>query len=394
MGTSRNKVGCVPIAEVCGGNDSRSGPRLLAFLPDLGGGGAERSITELLAELKRVGVEIALVVADGSGPIRGELSPGIRLVDLRLTRTAHALLPLACEIRRFRPHTILSALDHGNVLATAAAIVAGYRCRRVLCQRSIMSYERAHASFARRVVWRTMLALAFRCANRIVCNSGAVQQDLQRFLWLDGGASIVIRNALDAARLEHLAREPLDQESLCWIGEDRLVIAVGSLEPVKNHSMLIDALGELSESERLKMVVLGEGGLRTLLSQRAASLGVQRRLRMPGYDPNPFRWMARADILVHPSMSEGCPNVVLQAMSLGVHVIGLRGVSAMEELAVRMPGAITLTTADAGSLARCINQAIARASKQPKQPKLVVDSPSAVAHAYLAVLFGDSPTVA
>ena len=255
-----------------------------------------------------------------------------------------------------------------------------------------MSNQWAHASIARRLAWRTMLALTFRRASRIVCNSDAVQRDLHRFLWLGGGASVVIRNAVDALRIERLAQEPLDLETLQWIGCDRLVIAVGRLEPVKNHSMLIDALGELNKRTALKMVVLGEGGLRTLLSQQATSLGVQWRLRMPGHDPNPFRWMARADVLVHPSLSEGCPNVVLQAVSLGVHVVGLRSVSAMEELAARLHGAITLTTPNAGSLARGIQDAIAHGSQQPQRPKPIVDSPSVVAHAYWAVLFGDSPT--
>jgi len=67
--------------------------------------------------------------------------------------------------------------------------------------------------------------------------------------------------------------------------------------------------------------VLGEGSEREKLERLARELAIEDAVQFLGFDPNPFRWMSRARMLVSASLAEGCPNVIQQALACGTQVV-------------------------------------------------------------------------
>jgi glycosyltransferase involved in cell wall biosynthesis len=70
--------------------------------------------------------------------------------------------------------------------------------------------------------------------------------------------------------------------------------------------------------------------------------------------------MARSFALVHPSLAEGCPNVVLQALALGRPVVGLDSNLAMRELRARVASGIHLVGNKPGELAQRLHELLER----------------------------------
>lgn len=151
-----------------------SSKRLLAFLPNLACGGAERSIVELLGGLVELGVSVDLALADATGPVLDELHPAIAVHDLQVGRMARAVLPLARLIGAREPGKLMSALDHGNVCAALALKIAGHPCGHVVCQRSMMSSQGLLRPPLSRLLWRSALAFTMNRAERVIGNSEAV----------------------------------------------------------------------------------------------------------------------------------------------------------------------------------------------------------------------------
>ena len=82
---------------------SRSGRRLAIFAPSMAQGGAERGALKLAEGLTRRGFEVDLVLAAAEGPRLPEVSPDVRIVDLRARRVLTSLPRLIAYLRREEP---------------------------------------------------------------------------------------------------------------------------------------------------------------------------------------------------------------------------------------------------------------------------------------------------
>lgn len=106
---------------------------------------------------------------------------------------------------------------------------------------------------------------------------------------------------------------------------ERIVTYVGKLVPRKGVDALVEAMGLLARrpAGAPLLVAGGVGELREGLQRRAAELGVAERVRFVGKIPHDEVgwWMAAGDVFVLPSLSEGLPTVVCEAMNCGRAVV-------------------------------------------------------------------------
>ena len=136
----------------------------------------------------------------------------------------------------------------------------------------------------------------------------------------------------------------------------KIVLYVGLLVPVKGLRVLFDAL-EVLEDPRLLCVLVGDGQLRDELSARAEVTPLSGRVFFAGARSSediPV-WMNACDLLVLPSLSEGRPNVVLEAQACGLPVIATR-VGGTPELIEDGVDGILVEAGDSCALAESIKQ--------------------------------------
>ncbi|MBU1451121.1 MAG: glycosyltransferase, partial [Proteobacteria bacterium] len=102
-----------------------------------------------------------------------------------------------------------------------------------------------------------------------------------------------------------------------------LALYLGRLVPGKGLEMALEALAALP---RARLLVVGDGPLRSALEAQAGRLALGQRVIWAGPQPHGDipRYLAAADLLVLPSMSEGEPNVILEALSCGRPVVASR----------------------------------------------------------------------
>lgn len=126
--------------------------------------------------------------------------------------------------------------------------------------------------------------------------------------------------------------------------EGKVLVNIGYLESVKGHIYLIDALKELgTRGHSLRLYIIGDGSLKEGLIGRVRELGLEDRVSfIPGPEP-PSRvalWMNAADAFVLPSLHEGNPTVMFEALGCGRPFVGTR-VGGIPDV---------ITTADLGAL--------------------------------------------
>lgn len=295
--------------------------RIAVFLPSLVGGGAERVMVTLVNAFVRRGFAVDLVLASLEGPYLTSVESGVRVVDLKAGRIVKALLPLIRYLRREQPVAMLSAMGHANVVAVMAAKLSGESTRVVISERTTVSgaYRNA-AGLSARWTFRLMRPL-YRRADGICAVSKAVALDLAEFVKIPSDKVEVIYNPFD---LQLIGRNAVAECGHPWLSEDGrpVIIAVGRLNEAKDFHILISAFAKMRRSSAARLLILGEGELRSSLEALASEIGLTPDdVQMPGFVDNPFAYLSRSALFVLSSRREGLPGALIEAMACGTPVV-------------------------------------------------------------------------
>nr|WP_253904641.1 glycosyltransferase family 4 protein [Adlercreutzia sp. ZJ473] len=149
------------------------------------------------------------------------------------------------------------------------------------------------------------------------------------------------------------------------IGDDNFaILSVGDLIPRKNQRAIVEALPLLPGAVRL--VVCGEGSERESLLEQARELGVSDRISLLGFRDDMAGIMAACDCLVFPSVHEGLPVSVMEAMASGLPVVAssIRGVD--PDLLVDRENGLLLSEATPEAIASAVSELMGDPSLGPR----------------------------
>ena len=217
--------------------------------------------------------------------------------------------------------------------------------------------------------WRRLLYGAadtwtlHQCGEIVACSQASAAR-MQRTQSLPASKLVVVPNGVEFPQVsDEEARAA--RMSLGVSEEALMVVGVGQLIPRKSFHVLIEALGQVStqSDQPLECVLLGEGPERSRLQQAAQRSNVT--LHMPGFVDAPAHMVAAADLSVLPSLAEGMPLVVLEAMALGVPTIATN-VAGTPEVIEDGTSGLLVPPANVGALAaaiaRLVNDAALRST--------------------------------
>lgn len=141
----------------------------------------------------------------------------------------------------------------------------------------------------------------------------------------DKDKTMTIRNGVDIAGwpISKTGREKRRKEM--QLGKkDVLIGAIGRLDVQKGHIFLLEAIAKLRVSHPVKCVLIGTGPLESELIEAARRLRIEDHVMLAGEQDDIPVWLSAIDIFVMPSLWEGLPNALLEAMALGLPVVASR----------------------------------------------------------------------
>ena len=168
----------------------------------------------------------------------------------------------------------------------------------------------------------TVDRLVDRLTDAVVANSTAAAEFAVRSHQTDPAKLRIINNGVELI-------EPLSAtERSAWrrkigAGDGHFVIGcVGNYRDMKGHALLIDAFAELARDRSdLRLVLVGEGPMRSALEGQITALGLEGRIRLHGTELDPRPLYGAFDVVVQASRSEGLPNVLLEAAAAGLPIV-------------------------------------------------------------------------
>jgi glycosyltransferase involved in cell wall biosynthesis len=154
----------------------------------------------------------------------------------------------------------------------------------------------------------------------------AVSRGVEQVLLKNGVAEpycVTVNNAIDVN--QPLPDRQQMRDTLSIAPETFVFGSIGSLLARKSNHHTLEALSYFHQQHpeaNWKMMLVGQGPERAALEAQAATLGIAEHLIFTGFKNNPFDYLATFDAFVLASSSEGLPRVVLEAMLLGIPVVG------------------------------------------------------------------------
>lgn len=347
------------------GQSQERAKEVAVFLPSLEAGGAEGVMTLIINELASRGLPVRLLLARKSGHYLGEMDDRVEIIELGGGGVVKALVPLVKHLATRPPATILAAMSHANIIAClAASLHRRSSLRLVLSERmSLSARESFYATPGERSILAAM-TLLYRRADAIIVPSRAMIAPLAHHARLPMSRFHAIPNPLPAG-IEANARQPWPLGDRLRAAGAKLVLAVGRLTAVKDYPTLIRAFAGLPQDTEARLIILGEGEERPRLEQLVDVLGLEGKVLLPGYEPNPFAAMARANVFVLSSRFEGMPNVLIQALACGASVISTDCPTGPREILENGKWGRLVPVGDWAGLRDAIQAEIARPSNRP-----------------------------
>lgn len=283
--------------------------KLLFFNGSLKAGGAERSLSRLLNFLAGEGHEVHLVLR--LDIIQFDLHPDIEvhfLTDYKGLNKGHTVLRLrnrlAEKIRTIGPDRVCAYSSLAGVLLSMT-FTPGTVVR-------FDTYPRALYKWKQALFYSFFNLPHLKC---IVCLTEDTKSDLRNLLPIND--LVVIHNAsVSITSSKEMQRQAVHRPT-----SGPYIAALGRLSGAKAYGDALEAYAKAGVHEHMDFVFIGDGVERDNLEQQARDLGVADHVHFLGHTKEPFPILAGAEFLVHTSVREGFPNVLVEALSLGVPVL-------------------------------------------------------------------------
>lgn len=297
--------------------------KILLFINNLAGGGAERVVATLADFWIRHGREVTVVTL---GPEKDDfysLDRRVCRVSLHLAgqsrgawdglrQNVQRILALRRLLRQIEPTVAIAVMSTPNVLLAFASCGLAN-----LCTIGSEHCYPPHAPLGR--VWGILRRKMYGQLSAVI----ALTRESAEWITTHSSAKRVA--VIPNAALWPLPDNPpaIFPQACVSFGR-RLLLAVGRLEVVKNADALIRAFAQLAKKyPDWDLVILGEGSERPMLEAIIKDKALATRVFMPGIVGNVGTWYVRADLYAMTSRSEGFPNALVEAMSYGLPAISV-----------------------------------------------------------------------
>lgn len=332
--------------------------RVLLLIPHLGGGGAERVIAQLARRLSREKYELHLGLITQAEPTPGTVPDWVMVHTLSARRVRLGALPLLRLVRRLQPDLILSGMAHLNFLVLLLKPFFPHKTRILVRQNSTVSSALADSGLP--AYTRLLYRLLYHHADRIICQSRAMAEDLSEVIGLHAESIRVLPNPVDQQAIQAAMRGPV-----LWQGVGPHLLAIGRLSPEKGFDLLLEAMVAVrTHYPAANLVLLGQGTEEARLRARCRKLGLCETVRFAGYTEQPWSYFPGATLLVLPSRHEGMPNALLEAAAAGLPLVATPASGGICEFLAGRPNAWMASEASAPALLGALLAALAQLTQK------------------------------
>lgn len=312
--------------------------RVVFSIGAMHGGGSERQIAMLLRHLDRTQFEPFLYLVYRTGPLLPLIPTDVPVSAFEeRVQSGGIYFPGRMHSRRIADYARFLRQVRADVsydrtfLMTLITAAGAQRAGIPNVSTIVTDPETGFAPVAGRFQWfkRRLLHRLYNRSARVLAVSDGARESAIRFYGIRPDLIQTHRNGVDVEAIRNMAASTVANDwwnQPAGPGKSQLIriATAGRLNHQKGFHLLVEAVAAVQRQTpetEMRVAILGEGTHRAQLEQQIQAHGLSDVVRLPGFQTNAPAWFRTADLFVLPSLIEGMPNVLLEAMACGTPVI-------------------------------------------------------------------------
>ena len=266
------------------------------------------------------GHTVDLILIRSTGAFKTEIPSNVSIVDLGYSRAIFSLASLIRYLWRSTPNVVLPSLPHITIITLVANLFCGKKAVVLPIEHNTLSALVRYSKSLKQSLLPALMRIIYPMANKIICVSYGVKQDLKSTLHLADQKLTVIYNPVNTKSLTQLSKQPAVHP---WLTSPSypILVAAGRLTFAKGFDVLISAMSILHTRSCARLIILGEGPEKASLQKQIETAGLSERISIPGFTSNPYPFFKSASLFILSSRWEGLPTVLIEALACGAQAI-------------------------------------------------------------------------
>ena len=305
--------------------------KIALFIPTLNGGGAERVMLLLAEEFTNCSHDVDLLLVRAVGPYLSQIPPSVRIINFNRKKPLTSIPFIISYLRRERPQAVISSFSHANLAMLWAIKLSFLKITSIVREENILSMDLKVSKNISSSIMPWLIKIFYPMATRVVSVSKGVANDLALTTGLKDNNMSIIYNPIDIYSIQSKALLRVDHP---WLIENKfpVIISVGRLCEQKDFLTLIKAFSFVNQTIDAKLIILGDGEMRSQLEQKIDEFKLYDKIDLPGFVDNPFAFIARSSLFVLSSRWEGFGNVIVEALACDTPIVATNCPSGPSEI--------------------------------------------------------------
>ncbi len=301
---------------------------IACFIPSFDFGGAQLTTINLANSLIKDGnIKVDIIVCKAEGGLLALLDKKVNVVDLKCSKVYKSIFKIRKYIIHNKPDYFISHSDIPNLISLIVKFsIIRYSPKFIIVQHNYYNIEIRSIKYVGKYIPFLIKHLYLK-ADFIVAVSEGVKNSLNKQL-KEKKTIQCIYNPINIQTIMDDSQLAIESE----LG-DNFLLYVGRLEKVKNLYFLLDVFKEfLKYTPNYKLVIIGDGELKSSLINYARSLYISDNVYFTGYRINPYNYIKRSSLILSTSFSEALPTIIVESMYFGKTVVSTPNKGAKELL--------------------------------------------------------------
>lgn len=329
---------------------------VLLIINQLYGGGAQRVIANLSIEFSRL-FNVTIVIYNDIDKVVFDYRGDLVKINLPYTsdrfnnslyKRLARFVSLTRQIKKIKKEKKIDVAISFMEASNFVNILSAVKEKTIISVRSYLSHE--FDDNPRLKIFKPLIKLLYNRANVVVVPAQLTGVDLVENFGVDQNKIRVIYNFIDKEVIVSLAKKAIQTPIEQVYQQRRTIVNIGRFNQQKAQHLLPAVLKEVHKTyPGVKMIILGDGPLKEKIIKEAVVHGLtvfdntnysatestdilQYDIYLVGFAENPYPYLLKSQIFIKSSIFEGFPNVVIEAMTLGLPVISTDCASGPREI--------------------------------------------------------------
>lgn len=351
-------------------NQNNKNTRLFIITPTLDGG-VGRIVANIAKGLSD-DFKITLLVPMLSGDFFGSVPENVEIHSFGKRRISSCTMPLIKLFKKSKPDMILSLSFHTNIVSIISRIGAGLsKSRCIISEHINLRQSLKSIPILKRVIMKTLIFIFYRFAGSYIAVSKGAKESMSKISGVHISKINVIYNPVIDESFYRASEEKVEHPFFTN-KEGPVIVTVGRLDYQKDIETLLKSFSYLPREYKARLIICGDGPLKSELKSRAQTLGVLQNIDFLGFVKNPLPYVKNSNLFVLSSIYEGLPTVLIEALALGVPIVSTDCPDGPKEILDNGRYGLLVPVSDPYDLRESIESAL-KENKIPKADKEYIE---------------------